>query len=327
MNGVKSDQTSTLATFSEQCSVKGLLKRLSGLTDEDVLDGISDETTLLRFLKANGLDPAKAIEQFKQSTEYRAKNDAGRLYDTMNVDDFEDTRLQYPHWTGRRDRQGRPILAIDVVALDKETMAHWRETQNPPSGSPSMAERALVYFDTLTRFVLPLCSAVHAEPVTSCVYIVDISSLSLKQAWDLREFAQATSWLLSTCFPETIHRVYACNCTSMLTTLWKILKPFVDPITATKIQFLQRGESFQVLSQEIDPANIPSSLGGGFDLKTGMLPDLDDETKQVLDWTVPQQEIPPGPLKWVQSEGQKRVVATGTVDGEARNLHIATLRT
>ncbi|KAL4961086.1 SEC14 family lipid-binding protein [Aspergillus stella-maris] len=327
MNGVEPDEASTLATFSEQCSANGLLKRPSGLTDEDVLDGISDETTLLRFLQANSLDPAKALEQFQQSTDYRAKNDAGRLYSTMSVDDFEDTRLQYPHWTGRRDRQGRPILAIDVAALNKETMAHWRETRNPPSGSPSMEERALVYFDTFTRFLLPLCSAVRGEPVTSCVYIVDVSCLGMKQAWDLREFAQAASWVLSTCFPETIHRVYACNCPSMLTTLWKILKPFVDPITAAKIQFLPRTESLQVLSQEIDPANIPSSLGGGFDFQTGMLPDLDEETRRVLDWTTPQQEIPPGTLKWLQSEGQKKAVATGTVDGETRNLHIATLRT
>ncbi|KAL4938164.1 hypothetical protein BDV06DRAFT_215328 [Aspergillus oleicola] len=329
MNGVKADEASTLATFSGQCSDKGLLKRPNGLNDDDVLDGISDETTLLRFLQANGLDPVKALEQFKQSTEYHAKNDAGRLYDTISVEDFEDTRLQYPHWTGRRDRQGRPILVMDIAALDRQTLAHWRETRDKPSSSPSMAERAVVYFDNLTRFVLPLCSAVRPEPVTSAVYIVDASSLGLKQSWDVREFAQDISWILATCYPETIHRVYACNCPAMLSTLWKIIKPFVDPVTASKIQFLQRSESYLFLFQEIEPANIPSSIGGGLDFKTGMLPDLDDETRRALDWTesVPQQQIPPGPLKWVQSGGQKRAVATGTVDGKARQLNIATLRT
>lgn len=71
-----------------------------------------------------------------------------------------------------------------------------------------MAQRCLVYFDSFTRLVLPLCSAMHREPVTNCVFIVDASSLGVKQAWDVREFARDVSWILTTCFPETIHRVY-----------------------------------------------------------------------------------------------------------------------
>lgn len=45
-------------------------------------------------------------------------------------------------------------------------------------------------------------------PVTSCTGILDGSSLGLKLSWSLRFFAQEISWLLSTCYPETIERIF-----------------------------------------------------------------------------------------------------------------------
>ncbi|KAL4787179.1 CRAL-TRIO domain-containing protein [Aspergillus varians] len=332
MVGLNAEGASAFSTFSRQCAEKGLLQRRNGLTDEDSPDGITDERTLLRFLQANQLDPSKALEQFQQATKFHTENDALRLYDLMSVSDFEDTRLLYPHWTGRCDRYGRPILMLDVSALGKEALMHWRETRNMPlktgSGFPStMVQRALVYFDHFTRFVLPLCSAVHGASVTNCVYVVDASSLSMRQAWDVREFAQEISWILATCYPETIYRVYACNISGYCSRLWAILKPFVDPVTAAKIRFLQSSESYSFLKEEIDHANIPSTIGGGHQFDTGMRPDLDEEICQALGWTAPQTDLPPGPLKWTQTEeGKKKAVATGTVEGEPRREEIATLR-
>jgi hypothetical protein len=97
---------------------------------------------------------------------------------------------------------------IDVAVLDKEAVAHWRATRDMPSETPNMAQRALVHFDGITRFVLPLCTAVRGHAVTNCTYVVDASALSLRQVWDLRDFARDISWLVATCYPETIHRAY-----------------------------------------------------------------------------------------------------------------------
>lgn len=74
-------------------------------------------------------------------------------------------------------------------------------------------KRAIVALDYLTRFVLPLCSTIDdrpdaANPVTSAVYLVDVGSLTLKQGWSLRSYAQDVSKLLATCYPEVVDRVY-----------------------------------------------------------------------------------------------------------------------
>ena len=53
--------------------------------------------------------------------------------------------------------------------------------------------RAFTIFDTLTRFVMPLCSAVPSRKypdivVTKTLCVVDISGMGLRQFWNLRGY-------------------------------------------------------------------------------------------------------------------------------------------
>lgn len=85
---------------------------------------------------------------------------------------------------------------FEMTALDNVATEHWREARDMQwnknsfdayTDGPRMSQRALVYNDSLTRFVLPLCSAApdrpsRLTPVRNSIYIVDASYLSLKQA-------------------------------------------------------------------------------------------------------------------------------------------------
>ena len=76
-----------------------------------------------------------------------------------------------------------------------------------------MLQLASVFHESLIRFIFPLCSmmmdrADPSVPVTSSTYIVDASNMGIKQGWSLRTFAQEISWLLATCYPETIERIF-----------------------------------------------------------------------------------------------------------------------
>lgn len=77
-------------------------------------------------------------------------------------------------------------------------------------------QQAIVFNDYLIRFVLPVCSAMSDRKnpdiaISSAVYIVDVSSLTIKQAWSLRMYVQDFNRLLSTCYPEVIYRIYVCT--------------------------------------------------------------------------------------------------------------------
>lgn len=111
---------------------------------------------------------------------------------------------------------------VDMAHYDQAAMAQWKKTRDmscctdptvTSTAGPNMAQRATVFHDSLTRFVLPLCSAMDDRPnpltpVSNAVYIVDASVVSVKQAWNLKDFAQEVSWILMTCYPETIERIF-----------------------------------------------------------------------------------------------------------------------
>lgn len=113
---------------------------------------------------------------------------------------------------------------FELSRLDQTAIACWEEarhssgwtysqSEEKPPAKPDMLQLASVFHDSLTRLVFPLCSVATDGPnpavtITQSIYLVDASSLGLKQGWSLRLFAQNISWLLSTCYPETIKRVF-----------------------------------------------------------------------------------------------------------------------
>lgn len=113
---------------------------------------------------------------------------------------------------------------FDLAYLDKDGLASWEKSRQSPGWkyspseehqppTPDMIQSASIFHDSLTRFVLPLCSMMKdrpnsSVPITNFVYLVDASNLGLKQGWSVRFFAQEISWLLSTCYPETIQRIF-----------------------------------------------------------------------------------------------------------------------
>lgn len=124
--------------------------------------------------------------------------------------------MQYPHWSGRRDKSGKPICIFDSRHLDDVVIQRYNEDRNVSRGSAAVSsamEQAIVFHDYLTRFVFPVCSAMRdrkqpGTAISSAVYIADVSGMTLKQAWNLRMYIQDFGVLLSTCFPEVIDRIY-----------------------------------------------------------------------------------------------------------------------
>lgn len=73
--------------------------------------------------------------------------------------------------------------------------------------------RLFALYENLTRFVMPLCSAVPGRPnpetpVDQSNNIVDISKVGLKQFWNLRNHMQDASTLATAHYPETLDRIF-----------------------------------------------------------------------------------------------------------------------
>lgn len=93
------------------------------------------------------------------------------------------------------------------------TYASATSKSSVPGPAPSKTLRLFALYENLTRFVLPLCSAVPGRPnpetpVDQSNNIVDISKVGLKQFWNLRSHMQDASTLATAHYPETLDRIF-----------------------------------------------------------------------------------------------------------------------
>ncbi|TKA71889.1 hypothetical protein B0A49_03352 [Cryomyces minteri] len=329
-------QQAALDSFKQLCQRQGYY-RPAGPQGE----ASHDDETLLRYLRARKFDPKQAFGQFKDTEDWRKENELDRLYDTIDVDEYEETRKLYPQWTGRRDKRGIPVYVFEVGGLNsKAVSAYEHSTSRHPSVStkiPTKMLRLFALYENLTSFVMPLCSGIpdrpHPEtPISQSNNIVDISKVGLKQFWNLKQHMQDASTLATAHYPETLDRIFIIGAPSFFPTVWGWIKRWFDPITVSKIFILSSSNMRSTLEQYIEPANIPKKYGGQLDFEFGMMPVLEPIIQKNLQWEAPSMQksnktFPTGPIRWKETgNGDIVAIAVGSEHGKERNRTIATLQ-
>lgn len=234
---------------------------------------------------------------------------------------------------------------FDIALFDSETIAKY----NSSHSAANRTQHAVVFHDYLTRFVIPLCVAmpdckVQSPSVTSAVYLVNASSMGIKQAWSLRGYAQAISHLLAVCFPEVVDCCYVRTLTFLglrikltgnkvlhapvyFERIWGMLSKFVDPRTASKLVIVPSGSTLSTLTVRMSIESIPTEYGGEFEYQPGMPPRLDQDILEYFEWKFPGGRLPEGPIKWAEGQDEGRVLlATGSVGGKRRNEILASTK-
>ncbi|KAL8815827.1 MAG: hypothetical protein Q9223_005075 [Gallowayella weberi] len=327
-------------TFRDLCASNGLLDRPIDLGKKDSAEGVCDETILFRFFTARKCDIHEAYNMFQGAHATRAANKSLSFFDCMDVEDFEESRKLYPQWVGRRDKRGNPICVFDFGKMDAKTVNAYRqasasifgmrtESASEHAVSPDML-RAFVVFDSLTRFVMPLCSGAAGgpDPVHKTLHLVDITGIGIRQFWNLRQYVQDLARLLSGNYPEILDTVFVIGAPSYFSTIWGWIKKWVDAGTVEKLRILPQGEVLPTLKEFIDIENIPTRFGGQFEYETGMSYDLDPVIARRLVWkSGSDNKLPRGPIKWVETgDGNKMAIAVGSQGGKMRKEKLAVLR-
>ncbi|KAI9827499.1 MAG: hypothetical protein M1832_004849 [Thelocarpon impressellum] len=339
-----------LVEFKKICAEQELYTPAS--SERDLTRKAShDDGTMLRFLRARKFHVLDAFKQFKDTEVWRKTNQIDAVYENIDVDEYDETRRLYPQWTGRRDRRGIPLYLFEVRHLNSKAMAAYEQslkraekktapaTSRGPNGTPTKFLRLFALYENLTRFVMPLCSAVvqgrpnPETPITQSSNIVDISGVGLKQFWNLRSHMQDASTLATAHYPETLDRIFIIGAPSFFPTVWAWIKNWFDPITVSKIFILSASEVKPVLTELIPPANIPKKYGGELDFEFGMVPNIEPAMEEALEWVAPQsaggskRTFPMGPVRWEDgTDGSMTAVAVGSVGGKHRHDPIALVR-
>ncbi|EOD47899.1 putative cellular retinaldehyde-binding triple function protein [Neofusicoccum parvum UCRNP2] len=334
------NQQAALDKFKDLCKDAGYY-RPPGVDGKKIAS--HDDETMLRYLRARKFSPPDALKQFKDTEDWRKENSLDELYDTIDVKEYEETRRLYPQWTGRRDKRGIPVYIFEVAHLNSKNMAAYDSSHKtsqavatPNSKVPTKMLRLFALYENLTRFVMPLCSAIsergHPEtPISQSNNIVDISKVGLKQFWNLKGHMQDASTLATAHYPETLDRIFIIGAPSFFPTVWSWVKRWFDPITVSKIFILTDKTMKETLEQYIDIENIPKKYGGKLDIEFGDMPILEPQIAERLSFQNGSMQkgantIPTGPIKWEETpDGVVQAVAVGTEAGQPRRQVVATL--
>lgn len=233
------NQAATLEKFKTLCQQKGYYEPDNG-------SGVAshDDETLLRYLRARKFVPEEAFKQLKDTEDWRKENQLDKLYETIDVNEYEASRRLYPQWIGRRDKRGIPFYVYEIGDLNPKDVTAYtsskdKQNQSTNTKVPWKMLKLFALYENLCRFVLPMCSALpdrtHLEsPISQSNNIVDMTGVSLTKLFNLRNHMSDASKLATAHYPETLDRIFVVGAPSYFPTVWGWIKNWFDPITVVR---------------------------------------------------------------------------------------------
>ncbi|XP_021737191.1 random slug protein 5-like [Chenopodium quinoa] len=204
-----------------------------------------DDLTLRRFLRARDLDVEKAGAMFLKYLKWR-KTFIPNGY--VSESEIQNELSQNKAFVGGNDKKGRPIL----VVLARR---HFQNTT--PGGSDEFKQFAAYVLDKI-------CTRMPLGQEKFCA-IGDLQGWGYSNS-DIRGYLGALS-ILQDCYPERLGKLFIVHAPRIFMAVWKIIYPFIDDNTKTKIVFVEKRQLTSTMLEDIDESQLPDIYGGKLPLK------------------------------------------------------------
>ncbi|KAN0061039.1 cytosolic factor, phosphatidylinositol/phosphatidylcholine transfer protein [Thecaphora frezii] len=213
-----------------------------------------NEACLCRFLRARKWDLPAAELMFTEAEKWRAEFGVEKLYHEFEYPEKEKVDEFYPQYYHKTDKDGRPVYIemlgkLDLKALYQVTTAE-RQIQ-----------KLVVEYEKFQRERLPVCSAEKGELVETSCTIMDLKGVGISQFYKVSSYVQQASNIGQHYYPETMGKFYIINAPYIFTTVWSVIKGWLDPVTVEKIKILGSNYKAELIGQ-IPEENLPEVLGG-----------------------------------------------------------------
>lgn len=134
------------------------------------------------------------------------------------------------------------------------------------------AERMLtnlaVEYERLADPRLPACSRKAGTLLETCCTIMDLKGVGLAKAPQVFSYVKQASGLSQNYYPERLGRLYLINAPWGFSTVWSVVKGWLDPVTVQKIHVLGSGYQKELLAQ-VPAENLPKQFGGKCECQGG----------------------------------------------------------
>ncbi|KAF4126140.1 CRAL TRIO N [Geosmithia morbida] len=259
------EQIAQVSQLRMMLESEGLTKRL-------------DTLTLLRFLRARKFDVELSKKMFVECEEWRTKTKLDETVPTWDYPERAEISKYYKQFYHKTDKDGRPIYietlgGIDLTAMYKITSAD------------RMLTNLAVEYERVADPRLPACSRKAGKLLETCCTIMDLKGVTLTKIPQVYSYVNQASVVSQNYYPERLGKLYIINAPWGFSTVWSVVKGWLDPVTVSKINILGSGYKSALLEQ-IDPANLPKAFGGTCECSDGC-ENSDDGPWKEEEWLKP----------------------------------------
>ena len=164
--------------------------------------------------------------------------------------------------------------------------------------SDRMLQNLAVEYEKLADPRLPACSRKSGQLLETCCTIMDLKGVGISKVSSVYSYVKLASAMSQNYYPERLGRLYLINAPWGFSTVFSVVKGWLDPITVEKIHVLGGGYQKELLEQ-VPAENLPKIFGGTCDCPGGCA--LSDQGP----WTDPQWAKP---AKWEKSTEKENVI-------------------
>lgn len=170
---------------------------------------------------------------------------------------LEDIIALFPHWQSGNDEFGRPMIYKQYGSLfDASKILQL-------SSKDSIAKYHIWEQEACMR----LCYETSLKTgfiVETLTCVVDIGGLNLSQVTrDFLSIIKLIAEIDQSQYPETLGRTFILNASSLFPMVWRMVRPWLDPVVASKIQIFAGVDSWHpYLLEHVGAEYLSSSYGG-----------------------------------------------------------------
>ncbi|RCI13109.1 hypothetical protein L249_0134 [Ophiocordyceps polyrhachis-furcata BCC 54312] len=216
-----------------------------------------DTLTLLRFLRARKFDVAQSKQMFVDCEKWRKDTKLDDEVPNWTYPEKKDVAKYYKQFYHKTDKDGRPIYIETLGGIDLKAMYEI-------TTSDRMLTNLAVEYERLADPRLPACSRKAGNLIETCCTVMDLKGISLTKMPQVRQYVNQVSVISQNYYPERLGKLYLINAPWGFSTVWNIIKGWLDPVTVAKINILGSGYKTDLLKQ-IPEENLPKAFGGTCD--------------------------------------------------------------
>ena len=159
-----------------------------------------------------------------------------------------------------------------------------------------MLQNLAVEYEKLADPRLPACSRKSGQLLETCCSIMDLKGVGLSKVSSVYSYVKEASAMSQNYYPERLGKLYLVNAPWGFSSVFSVVKGFLDPVTVQKIHVLGAGYQKELLAQ-VPAENLPTILGGTCNCEGGCaLSDLGP-------WREPEWAKPPA---WERQDAQQQ---------------------